>query len=65
MNAGAAHPARESSSSDECRAANAAAAAKLPASHFVSLRITNPAFRQRAQDGEHDARRKSSEYDVL
>ena len=68
MDVGAARAARESSSSDECAAAKAAGAAKLPASHFVSLRITNPAFLKRAEDGERTQgtrRRKISECDVL
>jgi hypothetical protein len=62
MSVGVARAAQESSGSGECGSrghspsTKVAAAAKLPASHFVSVRVTSPAFLERAQAGEHSAR---------
>jgi hypothetical protein len=57
MQAGTALAADDCSSDEQApsaqdHAAKAGAGAKLQASHFVSLRITNPAIRKRAEDGE-------------
>jgi hypothetical protein len=57
MQAGTALAADDCSSDEQAPiaqdlAAKAGAGAKLQASHFVSLRITNPAIRKRAEDGE-------------